>query len=207
MLIRDRVTLVPHHDWTWLDSRCGHCGNPTNLAHIGSTPLFTMVDWDIPPQELGTQLIAVCVSCAGVNVFIEGTSTQFPPVRPGREVAGLPADVKAAWNEARAALAANAPVASEHMCRKLLIHIAAGEAKTVCSNFKEAVSALVEARVITEQMKPWVDRIRLNGNDAAHELEKPDPDRAKLTLEFTQQLLQIVYEMKHRLEQSAPKGR
>lgn len=201
MALQDKVKLFVAHDWQWLDGRCGHCGNPTNFAIVGGAPLVQTFGPGIPSQEIENQVIGVCASCQGINVlFIEGG--QFPTLLPGRGVAGLPLDVQEAWDEARAALGASAPVASEHMCRKLLIHIAAEQAKKKCSNFAEAVSALVEAKVITEQMKPWVDRIRLNGNEAAHELQKRDLERAKLTLEFTQSLLQIVYEMKHRLEQS-----
>jgi hypothetical protein len=203
MALQDKVKQFPAHDWEWFDGQCGHCGNFSNLAIIGGAPLLQKFGPGIPPQEVEKQVICVCASCQGINVlFIEGG--QFPGPLPGRRLAGLPPDVQEAWDEARAALGAMAPVASEHMCRKLLIHIAAEQAKKKCSNFTEAVSALVEAKVITEQMKPWVDRIRLNGNEAAHELQKRDVERAKLTLEFTQALLQIVYEMKHRLEQSTP---
>ncbi len=54
------------------------------------------------------------------------------------------------------------------------------------------------------QWKPWVERIRENGNEAAHELTAVTPERARMTLEFTQQLLQLVYETDHRMKQFEP---
>jgi len=44
---------------------------------------------------------------------------------------------------------------------------------------------------ITPPMKPWVTRIRQNGNEAAHDMESPE--RARDTLRFTGKLLELVF--------------
>ena len=56
---------------------------------------------------------------------------------------------------------------------------------------------------ITASMKPWVDRIWSHANETTHALPEPTAERARSTLEFTAQLLRIVYEMPalaHRFE-------
>ena len=50
------------------------------------------------------------------------------------------------------------------------------------------------AGYITVTMKPWVDKIKENGNDAAHEIRTPNLNRTKSTLKFTMFLLKNVYE-------------
>jgi hypothetical protein len=115
-------------------------------------------------------------------------------------VRGLDENLGRAWDEARAGLGAGAPTAAEHMCRKILIHIASTrENAPKKMSFQEAVDFLVTSGTITPPMKKWVDKIRDHGNEAAHELQAVPMERARVTLEFTEQLLRIVYETDHRL--------
>jgi len=128
------------------------------------------------------------------------------PATPGRAIEGLTADVAAAWLEARSALGVGAPTACEHMCRKILLHIAVVHDGNPKFTFAQAIDHLLAAGVITAQWEPWVKQIKDNGNEAAHELQPVSMDRARHTLEFTQQLLQLVFETKHRMRQFEPKA-
>lgn len=40
MALQDNVKLFVLQEWEWVDGRCGNCGNRTNLAVIGGTPLL-----------------------------------------------------------------------------------------------------------------------------------------------------------------------
>ena len=55
-------------------------------------------------------------------------------------------------------------------------------------------------------MKPWVDRIRANANQSTHELPAPSAERAQMTLNFTMQLLRIVYEMSFQASEGSGPG-
>ncbi len=182
-------TFKSHTEWQWAQGTCGHCDAPTNFAIVALCRRTNQI-----PQG-----VAVCPACHGVNIVEDG-KPQIPASRPGKYVEGLPEDVAAAWREARASLGAGAPTAAEHMCRKILVHIAVANGAKEGVPFKAAVEHLLATGVITSQWKPWVDKIRDNGNEAAHDLAPVPQERARLTLEFTQQLLQLVYETEHRMK-------
>lgn len=132
--------------------------------------------------------------------IIREVGPNYPAPMPGVDIVGLDAEVRAAWDEARASLGAGAPTASEYLCRRILIHIAAGiEGAPEKMTFEQAMDFLMASG--TAGMRKWVGKIHENGNDAAHELRQVPMERAKLTLEFTQRLLQAVYETKGRLEE------
>jgi hypothetical protein len=209
MSLRDEIHPIPVDQWEYFGGRCGHCGRSTTFALIaaGKISIETQGDWR--PMQL-PQAVMACSGCWGVSVEIsDGPDTigRYPTIDPGNFIEGLEPDVRSSWDEARRALGAHCPVAAEHMCRKILIHVAAGVPGAPPNmSFQRAVDFLVESKTITEPMKAWVDKIREHGNEAAHELESPDEARALVTLEFTEQLLRIVYETKHRLHTIAAKA-
>jgi len=53
-------------------------------------------------------------------------------------------------------------------------------------------------------MKPWVDKIRKEGNDATHKLAPPTPEDAENILNFTTQLLKAIYEMEAKMKKFNP---
>ena len=67
--------------------------------------------------------------------------------------------------------------------------------------FAGYIDYMVGAGYITVTMKPWVDKIKENGNDAAHEILTPNPNRTKSTLKFTMFLLKNVYETEYDLQE------
>jgi hypothetical protein len=190
MGIESFVTLFSSSHWTWKEEVCGHCGKPSNVAVVAT----------VKDKKGQGQLVQVCVSCRGVSV-VRPPDLRIPATRPGGDVDGLGAEVAAAWQEARSALGAGAPTAAEHMCRKILIHIAVDHDAKEGIPFQAAIDHLLEKGVITAQWKPWIQKIKEHGHEAAHDLTPVTMERAETTLGFTQQLLELVYGTRHKMNQ------
>jgi hypothetical protein len=185
-------------DEEWTEFDCGYCDRRVSAGVlIGAIPRF---DGNLSTGR--GQAVVICSVCHGLSVQAE--HEVYPAPRVGDSVAGLGELVSAAWEEARNALAARAPTAAELMCRKLLMHVAVEHGADEGEGFEFYVDFLVEEGVITRRMKPWVDRIRKHANRATHDIVPVEFDRARDTLEFTEQLLRIVYEMPHRMKERAP---
>ncbi len=120
----------------------------------------------------------------------------YPVAPAGSTIAKLPDDVAQAWREARTAHAVAAYTASEVMCRKILMHVAVGVAGSAAGKkFVQYVDDLESGGYITAGLKPVVDRVRLRGNGAAHELPASTEDDSLVTLRITEHLLRGVYEL------------
>lgn len=141
-----------------------------------------------------------CPGCGKGSTINDNALTPSP--LPGEMVDGLPADVDSAFKEARRSLGASAYTASELMCRKILMHVAVDKHADPGKTFAYYLNYLESQGHLTPPMKPWVDMIRQNGNIATHEIPATDEHRALTTLSFTTQLLRLVYEMTHKLQQS-----
>jgi hypothetical protein len=108
---------------------------------------------------------------------------------------GLPVDISDAYLEARKCLGISAFTACTMMCRKILMHVAVQKGAEAGRRFEQYVGYLQEQGYISPSMKLWVDRIRLLGNEGAHDLEAPSREAAESALAFTGGLLRTVYEM------------
>ena len=79
------------------------------------------------------------------------------------------------------------------MCRKILMNVAVEKGAEKGLGFTSYVDYLIKHNYVTTMMK-WVDQIRKNGNEAAHEIHAPDSERADITFRFTMLFLRNVYE-------------
>ncbi|MEV8610244.1 DUF4145 domain-containing protein [Amycolatopsis sp. NPDC051373] len=122
----------------------------------------------------------------------------------GEHVDGLPPDTAAAYDEARVTASGGAFTACELMCRKILMHVAVDKGADTNKSFAYYIDFLQNAGFITPPMKPWVDIIRLRGNEATHEIPASTLEKATGSLAFTTQLLRLVYEMEFRAAQFMP---
>lgn len=140
-----------------------------------------------------------CVACFRGVVTNDGVVS--PESKPFDVPKALPDADRAAWNEVRSCLAAGANTAAVMMSRKLLFHVAVahglpeknenGRAPT----FVQALDSLENAGVFTKTMRPWINRIKDVGNEASHELVAITESEAMDVARFTQQLLQLAYEL------------
>ena len=111
-------------------------------------------------------------------------------------MANLPEDVAQAWREARTSHAVAAYTASEIMCRKILMHVAVDVVRAAAGkSFVQYVDDLENGGYITTGLKPVVDKVRVRGNVANHELPASAEADSLLTLKITEHLLRSVYEL------------
>ena len=180
----------------WFPYRCGYCGRDTAGAVVAS--------WH--PADSFHVFWLACTACGNPSV-----ADSEHMVRPGSKVGpsleGLPADIAAAYDEARTCLGASANNACELVCRKILMHVAVEKGANEGEPFGAYITHLEQLGYVTPPMKPWVEEIRRIGNAATHKLEKPDKTRAESALMFTAELLRLVYEMEHMTRLYAPQSK
>jgi hypothetical protein len=123
-----------------------------------------------------------------------------PVTEFGSDVNGLPETISVTYNEARICFSVMSYTACEILCRKILMNSAVNKGAEENKNFVYYVDYLQEHGYITPPMKKWVDVIRQNGNDAAHEIILSDKLRSQKTLEFVTQMLRILYEISWQYE-------
>lgn len=139
----------------------------------------------------------LCPDCGSgiVQIAVEGEMVTFPAAADIRPIEGLSSSVSGAWDQAKTCFANGAYMASDMVCRTILMHVAVDKGEKKGLTFVRYVDYLTSAGYTTPSMRGWVDQIRKNGNKAVHELNLTTRERAESTLKFTEQMLRIVYEM------------
>ena len=177
--------LEPKDPRSWIRADCPDCGASTLavIAFSNSQPAV----W------------ARCTNCMRPVAILDGTMSPSP--LPLSEPMGLPDTERAAWREIRACLSVGADTAAVMLCRKLLLHVAVSAGMSPKSDkdraptFLETVNYLENDGLITQRMRPWVERIKDVGNEANHELSPIAHADALDVARFTEQLLRLAYEM------------
>lgn len=179
---------------------CRGCGNKRMLAiAIGDVP-ESISTRGYTASRSGWLM---CIAC-GMGAYAIGTSDDVDEVFPGPAPFGLPKnlsfDVAMTWNEALMSFTATAFTSCALMCRKIIFHMAVEvgleekKSNGFAPNFTECINFLVKEELITKRQKDeWVDSIREWGNTATHDLAPINKRTALNALEFTYQLLQMVY--------------
>jgi hypothetical protein len=127
------------------------------------------------------------------------TRGKIVPLYPaGEDVAGLPSDIEAAYQEARECASVSAYTACELVCRKILMHVAVDKGAAEKLTFAKYLEHLANVGYVTPPMVKWVDRIRDRGNAATHELPRTSKEHGLDTLAFTAQLLKLIYKMDYK---------
>lgn len=142
---------------------------------------------------------AKCVGCGKAIAVNSGVVS--PPSRPLRRIEGLPSETEYAWSEVRDCLSVRAATAAVQMARKIILHVAVEKGlpekddKGRAPTFAACVEYLETEGFITQQMTPWLNRIREVGNAGAHEIEPVTNEQGLDVARFVEQLLVMVYEM------------
>jgi hypothetical protein len=144
-----------------------------------------------------------CTKCHEISIDA-GDGRIYPGEAFGPVLEGLPADVAAAYEEARRCMSVNAFTAVEGLCRKILMHVAVDKGAKEGETFAGYIDFLQKEGYVTPPMRSWVDLIKKHGNDSNHRLAAPERSRAESTMTFTTQLLRSVYEMAHIAGKFAP---
>ena len=169
---------------------CGFCGHAaaTQLAYY---PKFKGTDNKGHGEVIS---IRICGNCQRPTYFEDGQPNS-PSTRLGEDIAHLPTDVRALYDETRDATAAGAYTAAVLTCRKLLMHIAVEKGAEEGVRFIEYVEYLVNNHYAPKGSEGWVDYIRTRGNEATHEIEIMAQDDAAAIITLTAQLLRNIYEL------------
>jgi hypothetical protein len=189
---------------TW-PIQCGTCGLGANADVVAGWPNMGAPD-AARRSALDVTLWLKCPGCGEGSVKIR-TGEVIPAPLGGRNVAGLPEEVAAAWKEARAAFSAGAFTAAEMMCRKILMHVAVDQARSKPRDtFTSYVEALDQAGYITTGLKPAIDRLQKRGAVANHQLAFSSAADSRATLTVTGHLLEAMYELPAMVAEAAADG-
>jgi hypothetical protein len=148
----------------------------------------------VPGQQV---YFVICPYC-GQGTVIDSWRRQYPGVKIGDDVQGLPGVIKSLYEEVRACFSVGAFTAAELLCRKILMNVACDKGDKEGKEFVEYVDFLESLGYIGAPMKDWVDKIRKYPNLAAHKIASSPPERALDTFEFMAHLLITIYEMEYR---------
>jgi len=168
---------------SWYNIRCGNCNKEVNGAVVG-----TYENPDGPIRWL------LCPSCADGSVMCRN-GVVYPTSIGKPNLQGLPDETEKAFIEAYGCFSIKAYTACELICRKILMHVAVDKGAKKGDTFVNYIQFLETKGYVTPPMKPWVQRIRLHGNESNHEFKSPDETRANDTLIFTSELLRLIYDM------------
>jgi len=169
--------------------KCGNCGNDIGAIEVAR--------YNSPSVQIEVVWL-ICPLCSYGSV-VEYDGKIYPAGKYGEALDGLTPDVNSAYNEARECMSIGAHTGCQLVCRKILMHIAVDKCNgKEGDSFENYIHNIEKAGYITPPMKPWVDKIRKEGNDATHKLASPTPKDAENIMNFTTQLLRLVYEMEHK---------
>jgi hypothetical protein len=176
---------------------CGYCGTDTTPSS----------GWESDASGGHRGYILLCTNCNKPS-FIEmiGATIQnaTPAAMLGRDVEGLPEDVQTLYDEARRSTSVGSYTSAVLTCRKILMHVAVEKGAKEGLGFIQYVEYLAANSYIPPDGKDWVDHIRSKSNEANHEITIMGLDEAQDLVSFTEMLLRLVYEFKHRLKRSEP---
>jgi hypothetical protein len=162
---------------------CGHCQCKT-----GNDQGYYL--W--PNAEYRIYICPVCVKPTFIDDDAGGRQT--PGVPYGDPVRGAPAQVTAAYDEARHCMSVAAWTAAVLLCRKILMAVAVNEGAPTNQSFQQYVTYLVDNAYVTPKARGWVDEIRKRGNEATHEIPAMSQHDARELLTFVEMLLKTIYE-------------
>lgn len=191
------MTNLAHYPWFYTGEiatqsyDCGYCGRRVASA-VGCIKLApgTIQPPSPPKQPLG--FVCICPACCQPT-FIEG-ELQVPGIAYGRPVGHLPEGLNELYDQARNCMAVNAFIPAVMAARTILMHLAVDQGAAVGLRFVEYVDYLVDNGFAPPKSKPWINHIRLKGNDAAHTIALMTRDDAEQVLRFVEMALLFVYE-------------
>ena len=166
---------------------CGFCGT------LSGSTLSVAAKSSAHSGQIMT-LIYFCDACMKPNLFLRhGNELQFPSAPFTPTVSGVPSDVLALYDEARACTSNGAFTSACMLCRKIVLHVAHNKTPQDYDSFKQAVEVLYDEHYIPEGHKVFVDHIRDQGNAANHEIKLMSAKETNVLMNLTHRLLMNVY--------------
>jgi len=167
------------------DFCCGFCGSNT-----GSSFGYSYSD-----NNRGIFYhIYICTSCYHPT-FFDNAGNQIPGPLLGRDITGLPDDIKQIYLEIRNTIKNSCFTATILLGRKLIMHLAVDAAKSKPNqSFGQYIDELKSAGYLLPNADKWVDFLRTSGNEQSHEIILGTSENARKILKFIEVLLISIYE-------------
>lgn len=164
---------------------CGFCSN-----QVGSNIGYTT-------GGNGPSIIRICPRCNRPTYFDMTSSSPYlyPGSLPGTSIRGIPRELGALYEEARASAKAGAYTGAVMLCRKILMNISVREGAKEGLGFKEYCKFLEENHYFSPKSKDFVTYIKDLGNEANHQIAPKKQDDALAAIEFVRALLSHNYEL------------
>ena len=176
---------------------CGHCNNKIGLDvyfEVYHKEAFTDKMSRTGEKPKVDYYVGQCPICGKPVILDANTSSVLPPVKSFDEVKELPTDIDKLYEEMRDAYSVQAYTCCVITGRTLLANIAVEQGAEDGKGFVYYVNYLVDNFLPKSNSKPWVDKVRLLGNDSAHHLVIADKEMATTSLKFLEAILKNVYE-------------
>nr|WP_060596943.1 DUF4145 domain-containing protein [Bacillus pumilus] len=167
--------------------QCGYCER--NVAT--NEGIHCKVE-DYGAFEVAT--VVICPHCnfpSVLSVYLDNGQIPLPKI--GGKIKGLKENIEKLYEEVRSCYSIGSFNAAVLLARKLLMNIAVDKGADVGGNFKFYVDYLSD-QFIAPNNRSWVDKIRLTGNIATHEIPDIQKEDAEEILLLVEMLLRLVYE-------------
>lgn len=171
---------------------CGSCGCGS-IAQIRSHNSIPQ-----PPSnfagDLGTQ------GKSHFTVF-----SIYPKREGGTAPEHVPAAAAGAYVEGVENLKDNRPTSAVMMFRRSLdVALKQFPSDIEAWKLEKRIDKLADAGHITKDLKEWAHKIRLEGNEAVHEIENPTKEQAEELRLFTELVLTYLFTLPHKVKANMP---
>lgn len=158
------------------------------IVFHGSSPIGPAMTTDIC-------YVLKCPACNMPAIYDVRSATTAPAGKALKGVKHLPENIKTAYEEVRRAIGAQCYTSAVVYARTVIAHIAVDLGADDNLSFVKYVDYLSENGYTPPNAKEWIDKIRLMGNEATHDLVFWDKDAAETIGKFLMYLLIFIYEL------------
>lgn len=175
---------------------CPHC----NKDVAGTKKSVVTYEDPYPPfPSHDSFYVLQCPFCGKPTIYNCNSQTLYPSTGGLKPVQNLPDSIAKAYEEIRNSLGAGCYTSTVVFARTLIAHIAVDKgAKENCS-FAEYVNYLAKEGFVPPNSTGWIDKIRVMGNTAVHDLEFWGKDDAMTIGKFVMYLLVFIYELPNQI--------
>ena len=139
--------------------------------------------------------IVECPSCHCPTIYDFRTESTSPIGKALRSVENVPDSINTIYEEIRTGISAGCYTSSVILARTILMYIAIEKGAENNSNFLYYINYLTEHGYTPPDARSWIDKIRIMGNQAVHQLEVWKKEDAELIGKFVMYLLIVIYEL------------
>lgn len=147
------------------------------------------------PTNTDSYYVLKCPACDMPAIYDVCSKTTSPAGKALKDVKHLPESIKKAYDEVSRAIGAQCYTSAVVYARTVIAHIAVDLGADDDLSFVKYVEYLSKNGYTPPNAKDWIDKIRLMGNEATHDLVFWDKDAAETIGKFLMYLLIFIYEL------------